>query len=152
MLTGLNHLTLAVTDLQRSVDFYVRVLGFRPRAQWDMGAYLELGDLWLCLSSDEQRSQARSSDYTHYAFTIAQRDFAHFVEHARSCGVRNGRATAAKAIPSTFWTRMATSSKPMSVRWKAAWRNAACGLMQACGFSTESAARQRRQERVQEPV
>jgi len=62
MLAGLNHLTLAVTDLQRSVDFYVRVLGFRPRAQWDMGAYLELGDLWLCLSSDEQRGQARSSD------------------------------------------------------------------------------------------
>jgi len=92
MLAGLNHLTLAVTDLQRSVDFYVRVLGFRPRAQWDMGAYLELGDLWLCLSSDEQRSQAHSSDYTHYAFTITQRDFAHFVEHARSCGVQEWKS------------------------------------------------------------
>lgn len=88
MLTGLNHLTLAVTHLQRSVDFYVRVPGFRLRAQWDTGAYLGLGDLWLCLSSDEQRSQARTSGYTHYAFTIAQQDFAHFVEHARSCGVR----------------------------------------------------------------
>jgi catechol 2,3-dioxygenase-like lactoylglutathione lyase family enzyme len=92
MLCGLNHLTLAVTDLQRSMDFYVRVLGFRPRAQWDMGAYLGLGDLWLCLSSDEQRSQASTSDYTHYAFTIAQRDFAHFVEHARSCGVRQWKS------------------------------------------------------------
>ncbi len=92
MLAGLNHLTLAVTDLQRSVDFYVRVLGFRPRAQWDMGAYLELGDLWLCLSSVEQRSQAHSSDYTHYAFTIAQRDFAHFVEHARSYGVQEWKS------------------------------------------------------------
>ena len=92
MLCGLNHLTLAVTDLQRSMDFYVRVLGFLPRAQWDMGAYLELGDLWLCLSSDKQRSQARSSDYTHYAFTLAQQDFAHFVEHARSCGVREWKS------------------------------------------------------------
>ena len=92
MLCGLNHLTLAVTDLQRSMDFYVRVLGFRPRAQWDMGAYLELGDLWLCLSSDEQRGQTHASDYTHYAFTLAQRDFAHFVAHARSCGVREWKS------------------------------------------------------------
>ena len=34
----------------------------------------------------------------------------------------------------------------------AAWRNAACGLTQACSFSTESAARQRGQEKVQEPA
>ena len=72
MLSGLNHLTLAVADLPLSVDFYVRVLGLRLRAQWDQGAYLALGDLWLCLSSDEQRNQAHASDYTHYAFTLAQ--------------------------------------------------------------------------------
>ncbi len=92
MLSGLNHLTLAVADLPLSLDFYVRVLGFRPRAQWDTGAYLGLGNLWLCLSSDEQRRQARSADYTHYAFTLAQQDFAHFVEHARSCGVREWKS------------------------------------------------------------
>lgn len=92
MLSGLNHLTLAVADLPLSVDFYVRVLGLRLRAQWDQGAYLALGDLWLCLSSDKQRSQARSADYTHYAFTLAQQDFAHFVEHARSCGVREWKS------------------------------------------------------------
>ncbi|MDR2298833.1 MAG: fosfomycin resistance glutathione transferase [Comamonas sp.] len=88
MLTGLNHLTLAVTALQASVDFYVGVLRFRLRAQWDTGAYLELGDLWLCLSLDETRGLAGPPDYTHYAFNIAQQDFADFVEHARSCGVR----------------------------------------------------------------
>ncbi len=33
-------------------------------------------------------------------------------------GSGSGRATTAKAIPSTFWTRTATSSKPMLVRWK----------------------------------
>lgn len=92
MLSGLNHLTLAVADLPLSVDFYVRVLGLRLRAQWDQGAYLALGDLWLCLSSDEQRNQAHASDYTHYAFTLAQQDFAHFVEHARSCGVREWKS------------------------------------------------------------
>ena len=50
MLTGLNHLTLAVTDLERSFAFYRDLLGFRPSAIWNTGAYLSLGELWLCLS------------------------------------------------------------------------------------------------------
>ena len=44
---GLNHITLSVSDLARSFDFYARVLGFAPKARWDKGAYLEAGDLWL---------------------------------------------------------------------------------------------------------
>lgn len=31
MLTGLNHLTLAVSDLDRSFDFYRHLLGFTSR-------------------------------------------------------------------------------------------------------------------------
>jgi catechol 2,3-dioxygenase-like lactoylglutathione lyase family enzyme len=53
MLRGLNHLTLAVRELPRSVDFYHRILGFRLEATWDAGAYLSLGGLWLCLSRDD---------------------------------------------------------------------------------------------------
>ena len=37
MLTTLNHLTLAVTDLPRSLDFYTQVLGCRLHARWDGG-------------------------------------------------------------------------------------------------------------------
>ncbi len=32
MLTGLNHLTLAVTDVERSVAFYTDLLGCKPAA------------------------------------------------------------------------------------------------------------------------
>ena len=89
MLTALNHLTLAVTDLPRSLDFYTQVLGCRLHARWDAGAYLTLGELWLCLSVDAQRQPvATPPDYTHYAFSIAQADFATFVTHARALGVR----------------------------------------------------------------
>ncbi|MDF2778462.1 MAG: glutathione transferase [Enterobacteriaceae bacterium] len=58
MLKGLNHLTLAVVDLRRSVDFYQRLLGLELHAQWDNGAYFSCGDLWLCLSVDAARQQA----------------------------------------------------------------------------------------------
>lgn len=87
MLTGLNHLTLAVSDLPRSIAFYRETLGFRLAAQWNRGAYLSLGDLWLCLSLDPSRSEGAHADYTHYAFTIAQHDFEIFVGRLRDIGV-----------------------------------------------------------------
>ena len=55
MLSGLNHLTLAVSQLVPSVAFYQQLLGMTLHARWDSGAYLSCGDLWLCLSLDPQR-------------------------------------------------------------------------------------------------
>lgn len=87
MLSGLNHLTLAVLDLERSLNFYSSLLGFRVRASWNLGAYLSLGDLWLCLSLDSNRSSKPGSDYTHYAFNISQDNFSIFSERLRDHGV-----------------------------------------------------------------
>jgi catechol 2,3-dioxygenase-like lactoylglutathione lyase family enzyme len=78
LLTGLNHLTLAVSDLDRSFAFYKDLLGFRPAAIWNTGAYLSLGELWLCLSLDSKREARQTPDYTHYAFDIAQEAFGSF--------------------------------------------------------------------------
>jgi catechol 2,3-dioxygenase-like lactoylglutathione lyase family enzyme len=86
MLTGLNHLTLAVLDLDRSVDFYRSLLGCRVRATWRSGAYLSLGDLWLCLSLDSSRDARPAPDYTHYAFSIVGDEFDIFVERLRDHG------------------------------------------------------------------
>ena len=73
---GLNHLTLAVSELDRSVRFYRDVLGCALRARWSAGAYLEAGSLWLCLSLDPEAARAARRDYTHYAFDVAPADFA----------------------------------------------------------------------------
>ncbi|WP_439559851.1 VOC family protein [Roseinatronobacter sp.] len=70
--TGVNHITLVVTDLSRSVLFYRDVLGCRVRAQWARGAYLEAGSLWLCL---ELGPTAASADDTHIAFSCARAEF-----------------------------------------------------------------------------
>jgi catechol 2,3-dioxygenase-like lactoylglutathione lyase family enzyme len=87
MLMGFNHLTLAVTDISRSVDFY-RFLGFRPIARWSAGAYLSLEDLWLCISLHAARTLNSRSDYTHYAFSISPGDFLNFVSKVRAAGIR----------------------------------------------------------------
>ena len=74
-ITGLNHLTLAVQDVPRSIAFYTEVLGCRLRAVWDDGAYLETGELWLCLSYDQAARTSPHPDYTHIAFTVMDDDF-----------------------------------------------------------------------------
>jgi catechol 2,3-dioxygenase-like lactoylglutathione lyase family enzyme len=43
-----------VRDVDRSYRFYVETLGSRPLARWSKGAYLLVGDLWLCLTLDER--------------------------------------------------------------------------------------------------
>lgn len=87
MLSGFNHLTLAVADLSLSFDFYSRVLGLRPVAIWDRGAYLELGELWLCLSWTDDAGFKGASSYTHYAFSISQSDFGEFRQKLLDNGV-----------------------------------------------------------------
>ena len=84
MLTGLNHVTLAVRDLEKSLVFYASLLGFTPHVRWARGAYLTLGTFWLCRSIDESRP---SEDYSHIAFSIAAEDFAAFVSRIENAGV-----------------------------------------------------------------
>ena len=73
--SGLNHVTLAVRDLPRSLSFYRDVLGFRLRAEWPEGAYLEAGALWLCLSLDAEARTSPHPDYSHIAFDVAAEGF-----------------------------------------------------------------------------
>ncbi|MCU1750567.1 fosfomycin resistance glutathione transferase [Pseudomonas sp. 6D_7.1_Bac1] len=91
MLSGLNHLTLAVTDLDRSVAFYHGLLQLRLDATWESGAYLSLPGLWLCLSLDPMRQPEAAADYTHYAFSVDASDFPALVERLRAAGVPEWR-------------------------------------------------------------
>ena len=68
MLNGVNHITFAVRDLQRSIDFYCNLLGCVLHAEWQRGAYVTSGDNWICLSVDADSVPARG--YGHIAFSI----------------------------------------------------------------------------------
>ncbi|MBG5898019.1 fosfomycin resistance glutathione transferase [Providencia stuartii] len=90
MLIGINHLTLAVSDIQKSISFYQTVLGMQLHASWERGAYLTCGALWGCLSYDPMRQEvaaAKRRDYTHYAFTVSAEDFSDIVEKLHQAGV-----------------------------------------------------------------
>ena len=84
MITGLNHITIAVSDLNKSLDFYGSLLGFTPKVKWAGGAYLTLGSLWLCLSVDDCRA---NPDYSHIAFGIAAENFDDFDGRIEEAGI-----------------------------------------------------------------
>jgi len=75
VLKGLNHITLSVSDLARSVAYYTELLGFSLRARWNRGAYLALGELWLCLSHDAHVREGPLAEYTHFALSVDPADF-----------------------------------------------------------------------------
>lgn len=88
MITGLNHLTLSVSDLEKSFDFYTQVLGCQPVALWKKGAYLIAGNLWLCLSLDSHTRTSPLPEYTHIAFTVSTSDFDAFKERLLFCNIK----------------------------------------------------------------
>lgn len=85
MLKGLNHITIAVSNLEQSLLFYCDLLGMKAHVRWDKGAYLSLGDLWFCLSCDEV---SPAKDYSHLAFDIAEADFPAFAAKLLQAGVK----------------------------------------------------------------
>ena len=84
MILGLNHITIAVSDIDSSLHYYRDILGFTAHVKWDNGAYLSVGEIWFCLSID---APCPKSDYTHIAFDIAANEFESFAKRVISFGV-----------------------------------------------------------------
>ena len=75
MIKGINHITLAVSDVDRSFEFYRRILGLKPIVKGKFGAYLTAGDIWVALSQDDSVKKAKKPDYSHIAFTCSNDAF-----------------------------------------------------------------------------
>jgi len=94
MLEGLNHLTLSVSCLETSFNFYTQTLGCKPLARWKRGAYLLAGDLWLCLSlnrDEAERSRSggsKAADYTHIAFTVSPESLQKFRQNIKQLNLK----------------------------------------------------------------
>ena len=86
MITGVNHLTFSVRDLEESVDFYTGVLGFRLVARKDGEVHLLVGDAWVVLILDPSVRGGAFPEYTHAAFSVAPEDFAALDRRIRRSG------------------------------------------------------------------
>lgn len=88
MITGINHITLSVCDLEKSFSFYTETLGCQTIAKWQTGVYLLAGDLWLCLSLDSNTRTNPMDEYTHIAFSIPEDKFPEYSDRLKILGVK----------------------------------------------------------------
>ena len=86
MITGVNHITLAVRDIDESFIFYSEVLGFKPVQKSSDSAYLLAGDTWVALAKDENVRTAPLPEYSHIAFTVSKSDFHSMKERIMNSG------------------------------------------------------------------
>ncbi|MCP4231705.1 MAG: glutathione transferase [bacterium] len=86
MITGINHITLSVNDINESFDFYVEVLGLHPIMRCSRSVYLLSGDTWIALVVDKNARRAETAEYTHFAFTVAEDDFDAMSDRIRRSG------------------------------------------------------------------
>ena len=75
MIKGINHITIAVKEVEKSFAFYKKILGFTPVVRWNSGAYFTCAGTWLALNQDSSISKARQTDYSHIAFSCNSSDF-----------------------------------------------------------------------------
>ena len=75
---GINHITFAVSDLFRSLQFYTEILELKLVHQWDKGVYLLAGNMWIALNLDFNVSQRNTPDNTHIAFHLEKEKFVEF--------------------------------------------------------------------------
>ena len=88
MINGINHITFAVSDLKKSINFYSEILGLKLVAQWDKGAYLMAGSMWIALNLDENVVSKPNSDYTHVAFNVLSTEYSNLKEKLKEAGVK----------------------------------------------------------------
>jgi len=82
--TGFNHVTIRVSDLETSLDFYRDVLGMELVHRGRIDAYLEWGHAWVCLVEREGEDGEATLGVDHVAFSIEEEDFDEAVEILRN--------------------------------------------------------------------
>jgi glutathione S-transferase fosA5 len=86
-IAGINHVTLAIRDLEQSLAFYSSLLGFEVRMRRGHSAYLEAGSLWLALVVDENVRSGPLPEYTHVALSVSKEGLPILKEKLLKAGV-----------------------------------------------------------------
>jgi catechol 2,3-dioxygenase-like lactoylglutathione lyase family enzyme len=93
MITGVNHVTLAVSNLDQSIGFYSDLLGLVVKMRSASSAYLEAGNLWLALVEDSAVRSEPLPEYTHIAFSVIEAEFAALMQTLMRAGAKCWQAS-----------------------------------------------------------
>lgn len=88
MISGINHITFSVRDLDISFHFYKEILGLKPLIRWDKGAYLLAGEHWICLSLDQKTREKPLDEFSHIAFSITESEFDKLSNRIKKIGLK----------------------------------------------------------------
>ena len=86
---GMLHFSLAVTDLDRSRQFYEGVLNLKVVEQSPRMVFLQTGDDYLILAKGNEplKYDTDKSTPVHHAFRVKPEDFQSSIDHLRQHGV-----------------------------------------------------------------
>lgn len=86
MITGINHITFAVSDLERSIQFYKDLLGMTCVHEWPQGAYMVARNLWIAFNVTTEPITKRR-DYTHVALQVDKEKYDIIVSRLIEAGI-----------------------------------------------------------------
>jgi len=79
---GLNHITFAVENIERSIEFYKTVLNAKLLAKGIGLAYFDVAGIWIALNAEKSiPGIERERTYTHVSFSMSEEDQVKFMEH-----------------------------------------------------------------------
>lgn len=87
-ISGINHVTFSVSDLEKSIEFYQNVFQAKLLVKGRNLAYFDLNGMWLALNvqNDIPRNEIQQS-YTHIAFSVKDEDLDELIQKLESFGV-----------------------------------------------------------------
>jgi len=87
-LQGFHHVALKSTDLQKSITFYMELMGATIRAQWDGAALMDTGNgNYVEIFAGGDTAQEHNEGYFHLAYRVTQAsDVDQLTDRARDMG------------------------------------------------------------------
>jgi catechol 2,3-dioxygenase-like lactoylglutathione lyase family enzyme len=81
MISGINHITISVKNIDSAFLFYKNVLKLKPVMKSNRSAYFLAGKIWVAL--DKKEKYIPSENYSHICFNVPKKHYKHYVEKLR---------------------------------------------------------------------